>query len=82
MSNLSYSYVESGIVLNISSYADLKKINVNPKQFAVFGEALQFILAEIDDTHKVPSRSVLLAKYPELDKSAADAADVHDYFAA
>jgi len=76
VSNLSYSYVESGIVLNISSYADLKKINVNPKQFAVFGEALQFILAEIDDTHKVPSRSVLLAKYPELDKSAADAADV------
>jgi len=76
VSNLSYSYVESGIVLNISSYADLKKINVTPKHFAVFGEAFRFILDELDDSHQVPSRSVLLAKYPELDQSAADAADV------
>ena len=48
MSNLSYSYVESGIVLNISSYADLKKLNVSPRYFAVFGEAFLFILDEID----------------------------------
>ena len=76
MSNLSYSYVESGIILNISSYADLKKINVTPKHFAVFGEAFQFILDELDESRQVPSRSVLVAKYPELDQSTADAADV------
>lgn len=76
MSNLSYNYVESGIILNISSYADLKKINVTPKHFAVFGEAFQFILDELDESRQVPSRSVLVAKYPELDQSTADAADV------
>jgi len=76
VSNLSYSYVESGIILNISSYADLKKINVTPKHFAVFGEAFQFILDELDESRQVPSRSVLVAKYPELDQSTADAADV------
>ena len=56
MSNLSYSYVESGIVLNISSYADLKKLNVTPKHFAVFGEAFQFILDELDRLNKIPSK--------------------------
>ena len=76
MSNLSYNYVESGIVLNISSYADLKKINVTPKHFAVFGEAFQFILDELDESRQVPSRAILTAKYPELDQSTADAADV------
>ena len=76
MSNLSYNYVESGIILNISSYADLKKINVTPKHFAIFGEAFQFILDELDESRQVPSRSVLVAKYPELDQSTADAADV------
>lgn len=76
MSNLSYNYVESGIVLNISSYADLKKINVTPQHFAVFGEAFQFILDELDESRQVPSRAILTAKYPELDQSTADAADV------
>ena len=76
MSNLSYNYVESGIVLNISSYADLKKINVTPKHFAIFGEAFQFILDELDESRQVPSRAILTAKYPELDQSTADAADV------
>ena len=76
MSNLSYSYVESGIVLNISSYADLKKLNVSPRHFAVFGEAFQFILDEIDESRQVPSRSVLTTKFPSLDPTAADAADV------
>ena len=54
----------------------MKKINVTPKHFAVFGEAFQFILDELDESRQVPSRSVLVAKYPELDQSTADAADV------
>jgi replicative DNA helicase len=76
VSNLSYDYVESGIVLNVEKYADLQKIGIMPDQMAVFGEALQFVYDTIDETRKAPSTSILLEKFPDLDASAEGAAEL------
>lgn len=76
---LSYNYVESGIVLNINNYEDIQKVKIKPADMALHKGALQYVLEHFDLYKEVPKSSVLEASHPELDMSAKGAASL-DYF--
>jgi len=69
--NLTYNFVESGIIFSITGALDLEKIKFSSKDFSKQSEAFNFVSDYIDQFKSSPKKEVLLEKFPDLEVSSA-----------
>ena len=67
VSELSYGYVESGIIFNTLTLEDFRKhISVKPDDFAVHQDAYEFLVDFLDTYKKAPTPETLKSKFEDL----------------
>ena len=67
----SFDFIESGIVLGLTDFDQLRKFKHPSKDFAKHSDAYQFLLKYVDDYGEFPTISHLCENYPTLDTSAS-----------
>jgi len=63
----SFDFIESGIVLGLTDFDQLRKFKHPSKDFAKHGDAYKFLLKYVDDYGEFPTISHLCENYPTLD---------------
>lgn len=71
--NKSFSFIESGLVLNTNSVEDLQDNPVNPQHFAIHGDAYEFVLDYLDEFGSFANSKVIIDKFPDLESDAIGA---------
>tara|TARA_R110002020_G_C16200987_1_gene766272 strand:+ start:68 stop:1324 length:1257 start_codon:yes stop_codon:yes gene_type:complete len=66
----SYEYIESAIIANLDTKANLKSFKFIKKDFAKHGDAYSFIVDHFDKYGEFPSFDTMLENFPTLDKTA------------
>ena len=67
----SFDFIESGIVLGLTDFDQLRKFKHPSKDFAKHSDAYQFLLKYVDDYGEFPTIAHLCENYPTLDTSAS-----------
>jgi replicative DNA helicase len=70
MDSNNFSFIESALVLSLCDPVNYKRFRFPIKNFAVHGEAVQFINSYHDQYKEFPEHSVLIEKFPKLRKDA------------
>lgn len=66
----SYEYIESAIIANLDTKANLRGFKFIENDFAKHGDAYRFIVGHFDDYGEFPSFNTMLENFPTLDKTA------------
>lgn len=56
-------FLESGLIFAIQSYKDLQKIKFRPKDFALHGDAFEFVADYLSTKESIPPSSLLVEKF-------------------
>ena len=67
----SFDFIESGIVLGLTDFDQLRKFKHPSKDFAKHGDAYKFLTKYVDDYGEFPTIAHLCENYPTLDTSAS-----------
>lgn len=67
-----FAYIESGIILNIKTQQDFKRINYTAKDFSVHGNAFSFMFEHFDKYREFPTFELLFKQFPEIDLKARE----------
>jgi len=67
----SFDFIESGIVLGLTDFDQLRKFKHSSKDFSKHSDAYQFLLKYVDDYGEFPTIAHLCENYPTLDTSAS-----------
>ena len=66
----SFEFIESGIVFGLESPKALRQFRYTTKDFAIHGDAYEFLLRHFDNYGEFPSPEILQENFPTLDPAA------------